>query len=183
MPSVDEFSGSGSESEEQLYITSTTTTPRIIRYQSISGWVILGVFLMVCMVFFMFCYGKRIESMCNSCKYLYLGPKSMFNRCCCRSRTTAIDITSNISVPITVTKYKSGEEAECNICLGEINNKTVVKLQCGHYYHKSCITKWFSQQVGDKLTPSCPSCRSFTFTMDNQSFSKLVIPSDIIVFR
>ena len=186
MPSVMNDDFSGSEPEEQFNTTGTiitTTAPMIRQYQSISGWIILGVFLMVCMVFFMFCCGKRIESMCNSClnccKSVHLCTQNVLNWCCCRSRTIPMNITSSITVPITLTKYKSDEEEECNICLDKINNKTVVKLKCGHYYHKKCITKWFTEQVATGHTPSCPSCRSFS--VNNQSFSK--VPPGIIVFR
>lgn len=46
------------------------------------------------------------------------------------------------------------EEEECAVCLEEMNEKrTLVKLECGHGYHKECIKRWLSYK------DNCPYCR------------------------
>lgn len=50
-----------------------------------------------------------------------------------------------------------GEDlGDCSICLEEFcsNERKVVKIQCGHVYHESCILKWLDN------SHSCPLCRS-----------------------
>lgn len=44
----------------------------------------------------------------------------------------------------------SEENKECSICLDE---KTNVKLNCGHHFHEDCILVWFQYNA------SCPVCR------------------------
>ena len=41
----------------------------------------------------------------------------------------------------------------CSICLDE-KNESVVKLNCGHLYHKDCVKDWLRREL------SCPVCRS-----------------------
>lgn len=49
------------------------------------------------------------------------------------------------------TKYYTNK---CSICLYKFNNKSIMKLNCDHIYHKKCIKKWL------KKNNSCPLCRS-----------------------
>jgi len=45
---------------------------------------------------------------------------------------------------------------ECSVCLETFSQKMVSKLDCGHTYHTSCITKWFSEDEQAR----CPLCRT-----------------------
>ena len=45
----------------------------------------------------------------------------------------------------------SDVDVECSIWL---EDKTNVKLSCGHHFHEECILKWFAHSV------SCPLCRN-----------------------
>lgn len=49
-------------------------------------------------------------------------------------------------------------ELSCSICLSNYQKKeaNVVKLNCGHVFHKDCIIPWFDKNP-DSLT--CPVCR------------------------
>ena len=42
----------------------------------------------------------------------------------------------------------------CPICLSEISDD-LVKLRCGHFYHKLCIYQWLINERKD----TCPICR------------------------
>ena len=53
---------------------------------------------------------------------------------------------------ISLNKAKRNDE--CCICLDDIYNKKIVKLKCGHIFHKSCLIKSM------KNTKLCPYCRS-----------------------
>lgn len=41
----------------------------------------------------------------------------------------------------------------CAICLDDQHTNTSYKLECGHHFHSTCITKWF------KCNATCPMCR------------------------
>ena len=44
----------------------------------------------------------------------------------------------------------------CAICFDDMDGAdTVVKLPCGHCFHKSCATKWLTSQ---KACARCPLC-------------------------
>ena len=54
-------------------------------------------------------------------------------------------------------QYKSHEA--CCICMDDMTSSTSMKLDCGHYFHTSCLQNWATQQE------SCPMCRtSFSLT-------------------
>ena len=45
---------------------------------------------------------------------------------------------------------------DCSICHeSKYDKKMLLKLQCGHDYHKKCIADWF------KIKRECPECRSY----------------------
>lgn len=51
------------------------------------------------------------------------------------------------------------ENKQCNICLedlqkDELDNKSLIQLQCNHIYHNTCIKEWLTKQ-----STKCPSCR------------------------
>jgi hypothetical protein len=51
------------------------------------------------------------------------------------------------------------ENKQCNICLEdlkkeELDNKSLIQLQCSHIYHNICIQEWLTKQ-----STKCPSCR------------------------
>lgn len=51
--------------------------------------------------------------------------------------------------------FSSMEDAQCTICLGEYQEKEVLRImpQCGHNFHLSCIDVWLRKQS------TCPVCR------------------------
>ena len=44
---------------------------------------------------------------------------------------------------------------ECCVCLEELNNAAIMKLECGHAMHTKCGLNWFKGENKD----SCPLCR------------------------
>tara|TARA_X000000950_G_C13423693_1_gene461123 strand:- start:75 stop:515 length:441 start_codon:yes stop_codon:yes gene_type:complete len=46
-------------------------------------------------------------------------------------------------------------DKNCSICLSGCKKSNLHKLDCGHFFHSSCIINWF--RTGKK---SCPVCRS-----------------------
>jgi hypothetical protein len=46
----------------------------------------------------------------------------------------------------------------CSVCLNKTNDLNSVKLNCGHIFHKSCISKWI------KTKNTCPLCRTVITT-------------------
>lgn len=51
---------------------------------------------------------------------------------------------------------------ECAICY-EVMNNDVIKTECGHQYHASCIGTWFRSHT------TCPTCRAVVAPMANPS--------------
>ncbi|OMP00526.1 Zinc finger, RING-type [Corchorus olitorius] len=51
--------------------------------------------------------------------------------------------------------FSSIEDAQCSICLGEYQEKEVLRImpKCGHNFHLSCIDIWLRKQS------TCPVCR------------------------
>lgn len=51
--------------------------------------------------------------------------------------------------------FSSIEDAQCSICLGEYQEKEVLRImpKCGHNFHLSCIDVWLRKQS------TCPVCR------------------------
>lgn len=51
--------------------------------------------------------------------------------------------------------FGSMEDAQCTICLGEYQEKEVLRImpKCGHSFHLSCIDLWLRKQS------TCPVCR------------------------
>lgn len=51
--------------------------------------------------------------------------------------------------------FSSMEDAQCTICLGEYQEKEVLRImpKCGHSFHLSCIDVWLRKQS------TCPVCR------------------------
>ncbi|KAI3693894.1 hypothetical protein L1987_76849 [Smallanthus sonchifolius] len=51
--------------------------------------------------------------------------------------------------------FGSLEDAQCTICLGEYQEKEVLRImpKCGHSFHLSCIDMWLRKQS------TCPVCR------------------------
>ncbi|XP_042504276.1 RING-H2 finger protein ATL39-like [Macadamia integrifolia] len=51
--------------------------------------------------------------------------------------------------------FRSVEDAQCSICLGEYQEKEILRImpKCGHNFHLSCIDIWLQKQS------TCPVCR------------------------
>ncbi len=53
-------------------------------------------------------------------------------------------------------KYDENFVVECSICLNAIRkNSMIVKMGCGHYFHKACLFNWID--ISKKTF--CPNCR------------------------
>ncbi|XP_065859162.1 RING-H2 finger protein ATL7-like [Euphorbia lathyris] len=63
--------------------------------------------------------------------------------------------------------FSSVEDAQCSICLGEYQEKEVLRImpKCGHNFHLSCIDVWLRKQS------TCPVCR---FPIQNSLEAKLI---------
>ncbi|MED6186971.1 hypothetical protein PIB30_071956 [Stylosanthes scabra] len=84
--------------------------------------------------------------------------------------TTTSTCASSSSRPrrVSITHYKSlcrnnnnnnkSVMVECCVCLTRFEaNQEVSELPCKHFFHTSCLDKWF-----DNRHPTCPLCRSFS---------------------
>ena len=60
-------------------------------------------------------------------------------------------------------------ETPCIICL--ISDQNVIKLDCGHLYHKECLTKWLSTPDTNK---ECCLCKKDISDMDLYVFGIIV---------
>ena len=60
---------------------------------------------------------------------------------------------ASVSVKPSGRKKKDAKTC-CNICLDDKYKRRMARLDCGHYYCKSCIKKWAKQQN------TCPQCRA-----------------------
>ncbi|KAM0924371.1 hypothetical protein ACQ4PT_004985 [Festuca glaucescens] len=51
--------------------------------------------------------------------------------------------------------FRSKDDAQCSICLGEYNEKEILRIMptCRHNFHLSCIDTWLQKQT------TCPICR------------------------
>ncbi|MCL7033448.1 hypothetical protein MKW94_025830, partial [Papaver nudicaule] len=51
--------------------------------------------------------------------------------------------------------YKSADDAQCSICLGDYEEKEILRVmpKCNHDFHLSCIDVWLEKQS------TCPVCR------------------------
>ncbi|GAA0159618.1 hypothetical protein LIER_16351 [Lithospermum erythrorhizon] len=73
-------------------------------------------------------------------------------------RISGLDPVVVAAIP-TVKFYRESfgslEDAQCVICLGEYEDKEVLRImpKCGHTYHLSCIDVWLKRQS------TCPVCR------------------------
>lgn len=52
-------------------------------------------------------------------------------------------------------------DTECTICLEKMGS-SISYLECSHYFHKECISKWLEEH------PTCPICRSRVHTQKDQ---------------
>ncbi|XP_011023437.1 PREDICTED: RING-H2 finger protein ATL40-like [Populus euphratica] len=59
------------------------------------------------------------------------------------------------TLQFTHEEFSSAEDAQCSICLGEYQEKEVLRIMpgCGHNFHLSCIDVWLRKQS------TCPVCR------------------------
>ena len=61
-----------------------------------------------------------------------------------------------IQAPTTIQapkRVKGSAKTTCSICMEDRYKRRMTKLECGHYFCKSCIKKWAKQQN------TCPQCR------------------------
>ena len=56
--------------------------------------------------------------------------------------------------PIKILEYKHYKNGSCIICLENIDkSKNIIKLQCGHDFHKECLLEWLNKN------DNCPICK------------------------
>ncbi|KAK3034886.1 hypothetical protein RJ639_033249 [Escallonia herrerae] len=72
--------------------------------------------------------------------------------------------------------FSSMEDAQCTICLGEYEEKEVLRImpKCGHSFHLSCIDVWLRKQS------TCPVCR---LSVQDSFETKLVRPATLAIAR
>jgi len=51
-------------------------------------------------------------------------------------------------------------ENECSICLEELLENDTCELKCGHYFHSTCLKKWYDISLFSKTDCKCPYCRT-----------------------
>ena len=56
--------------------------------------------------------------------------------------------------------YYEGQNESCSICLEQLGTIDVVKTNCDHYFHKSCLEKWMKQKN------ICPLCNNYLIETD-----------------
>ena len=70
-----------------------------------------------------------------------------------RAAISIIDDVSDIQIFANVLKLGIYNDTICSICLENFNNDDEVRvLNCNHYYHDKCISKWFERNS------KCPLC-------------------------
>lgn len=63
------------------------------------------------------------------------------------------------------------QNMNCSICINDYEiGERVIKLKCGHIFHKGCIIPWYDDNI---ISPTCPICRrnlsNFETTNGNQN--------------
>jgi len=48
------------------------------------------------------------------------------------------------------------DEQQCSICLQNLNIGNLIKTNCGHFFHHTCLASWINNQNRN----TCPICRS-----------------------
>ena len=77
--------------------------------------------------------------------------------CNCHLPNGFIDLTAEDVRPIV--QYGNipvDVEDDCPICFRQLKFETVVKTNCGHSFHQSCIDRWLEN------VQQCPMCRTST---------------------
>lgn len=54
-------------------------------------------------------------------------------------------------------KSEDEEDVECSICTMNHEHGTMLKLDCGHEFHKACLLQWY--RTGRSNGKKCPLCR------------------------
>ena len=62
---------------------------------------------------------------------------------------------------LTIKKLdKNVSKENCSICIDNFDKTNkIVKLPCGHYFHRDCANRWLKEKARAKQDPSCPNCR------------------------
>jgi hypothetical protein len=59
-----------------------------------------------------------------------------------------------IALKRSIVELRCPFQAECSICLKEMDGKTVTHTACGHTFHTHCLKKW------RLVKNTCPLCRN-----------------------
>lgn len=69
---------------------------------------------------------------------------------------------------------------ECPVCIEKLGSTTKIKLACGHYVCESCLKKWTSTSLGNKMTIMTVKKGKPFHTSDNQMSFMLSINDQYI---
>jgi hypothetical protein len=56
--------------------------------------------------------------------------------------------------------FRWTKQETCSICREKLSQSKVIQTFCSHFFHYSCIEKWF------KVSPTCPECRQDQRTLE-----------------
>jgi hypothetical protein len=78
------------------------------------------------------------------------------------------------SVPLTMENDSCPpKDLVCSICLEKIlENDVSNKLDCKHYFHKTCLSKWMGIKT-QKMSTCCPMCRKKILCLDKKKEEKI----------
>ena len=96
------------------------------------------------------------------CVYIKDKITKKYNKCC-NGRNNPKIVVESIVNPVFIKKINTNnlsEEANCCICLDEINDtQEYVSLHCGHVFHQECLMEWIKTQQNSRHDSNCPLCR------------------------
>ena len=49
--------------------------------------------------------------------------------------------------------------SDCVICIEELTDKGIIKVECEHIFHKKCFNTYVEHKIKDRLGITCPLCR------------------------
>lgn len=83
------------------------------------------------------------------------------------SRPSTAETAELPGTPTSLETAIEFDPQECPICLNDFSEESlsskerIIRLPCGHIYHRSCIVRWLAQptQSGNKPKFNCPLCK------------------------
>ena len=78
---------------------------------------------------------------------------------CSATCLTGLRCKRNVKFGDSCWTHSPKEMSECTICLENMNNKEVYKMNCNHIFDKKCFLEYVNNCENKKIT--CPNCRSY----------------------